>query len=270
MNQIDLLTHSEFAGGDSIFESDGEQQDEQEIHNDGVDLSVNGSDDKFPDESPNEQGEIVSSDEDKVQVRQRSKLKVASKVVRVSSTQKQDDTVDDRSDHFSKFLHLRHDPDYKDFVSEILDESEKKKGKHTSSGSRPNKGGVYSPENIIGRPHRSPIMKSPSDTTIYSPALRRVNKDDVALIEKISKFVESIRIDKRNSNSRTERDLSGHRSLLDTPPSRDRHRIERYEHDNQGDVGSKPRVKTMCVVVKLQDEGTNHVIDPKTGRMQTE
>ena len=40
-----------------------------------------------------------------------------------------------------------------------------------------------------------PLVKSPSDTTIYTPALRKLNNDDISLIEKISNFVESIRLD---------------------------------------------------------------------------
>ena len=39
------------------------------------------------------------------------------------------------------------------------------------------------------------LFKSPSDTMIYSPVLRKMNNDDISLIEKISNFVESIRLD---------------------------------------------------------------------------
>ena len=49
---------------------------------------------------------------------------------------------------------------------------------------------------IVQRPI---LIKSPSDMTIYSPGLRKVsNYDDISIIEKISNFVESIRLDGRN------------------------------------------------------------------------
>ena len=46
------------------------------------------------------------------------------------------------------------------------------------------------------------IVKSPSDTTIYSPGLRKMSNEDISLIEKISNFVESIRLDGKNRVSR--------------------------------------------------------------------
>ena len=49
------------------------------------------------------------------------------------------------------------------------------------------------------------MHKSPSDTTIYSPGLRKANNDD--LIKKTSNFVESIRIDGRKSR-RTSREAT--------------------------------------------------------------
>ena len=45
------------------------------------------------------------------------------------------------------------------------------------------------PETNLVNKIKSPgqmIIKSPSDTTLYSPGLRKANQDDVALIEKIS------------------------------------------------------------------------------------
>ena len=42
------------------------------------------------------------------------------------------------------------------------------------------------------------VVKSPLDMTIYSPGLRKLSNEDVSLIEKISNFVESIRLDGKN------------------------------------------------------------------------
>ena len=56
-----------------------------------------------------------------------------------------------------------------------------------------------------------PLVKSPSDTKIYTPALHKLNNEDISLIEKISNFVESIRLDSRKEmNSR--RDSTPNRS----------------------------------------------------------
>ena len=53
-------------------------------------------------------------------------------------------------------------------------------------------------------PLRPPLIKSPSDTTIYSPGLRKEcsNSDEISIIDKISNFVESIRIDGKKSSQR--------------------------------------------------------------------
>ena len=60
------------------------------------------------------------------------------------------------------------------------------------------------------------IVKSPSDTTIYTPGLRRMSNEEVSLIEKISDFVESIRLDGKNRVSRIQRDLVDHQTKPST------------------------------------------------------
>ena len=51
-------------------------------------------------------------------------------------------------------------------------------------------------------------VKSSSDTTIYSPGLRKVSNEDVSLIERISNFVEGIMLDGKNRVSRHVREDS--------------------------------------------------------------
>ena len=62
LNQIDQLLPHEIAGGDVSSDEEGE------ICNDGVELSINGSelDEEFPEESSGEPGKIIASDEDDV------------------------------------------------------------------------------------------------------------------------------------------------------------------------------------------------------------
>ena len=44
------------------------------------------------------------------------------------------------------------------------------------------------------------LFKSPSDMTLYSPGLRRANSNEINIIDKISNFVENIRLDTNKSN----------------------------------------------------------------------
>ena len=133
----------------------------------------------------------------------------------------------------NKYDHLKHDPEFRHFLSEMLDErdgrgtnsrgptdrldnmAERKgsKGKNTKgmineiiNGHHLNdrsddqklseedvaQGKMANYSNMVKSPN---LVKSPSDTTIYTPGLRRISNEDVSLIEKISNFVESIRLD---------------------------------------------------------------------------
>ena len=129
-----------------------------------------------------------------------------SKVVKVPT--KDTDTKTD------KFSHLHNDPDFKLFLKEMVDEriagSSKEKGRGQSSQSKDRRRGSSSAvrnekgsnldlelsDQIVEKHTLKPsAIKSPSDTTIYSPGLRKMSNEDVSLIKKISQFVESIRID---------------------------------------------------------------------------
>ena len=128
LNRIDKLSSFEISGGDRVFDEDS--PDEAEA--DGVELSVNGSDDEFQEESNLEPGKV--SDEEQPQI---SRPQVASKVVKVpkanrSSKQsdKQGSCSENRSDHFSKFSHLKDDPDFRYFLDEVLDDRENLEATH--------------------------------------------------------------------------------------------------------------------------------------------
>ena len=280
LNSIDTLSAIELADGDHALESD--DNDGGAVNHDGVELSVNGSDeDEFPeaDEADNlEPGEVSSSDDDEnaevVPTRQRPK--VASKVVKVNSVTARNPVVSGtpgNGNKFAKFQHLRDDPDFKSFLSEMLDDKLKAKqpevlpsgsGKpiKVSRGSTNNRSkGICNIGNdgdtnmidtncIIGqskvntpcgqgqsnvhtpcgqdrnRMQMQPIIKSPSDTTIYSPGLRKVN-DDAMLIEKISNFVESICLDsKRSASSKRGTLMSSMLKNNNNTPTQDRRNVE--------------------------------------------
>ena len=69
-NRIDQLSSDEFVGGniDENLNRDCDESSSANISHDGVEISINGSDDKneFPDETAAEPGEISDSDEETI------------------------------------------------------------------------------------------------------------------------------------------------------------------------------------------------------------
>ena len=253
---IDKLASSEIADGDRVLnDSDNIFHDGVEITILGSDIE----DDEFPEtiqqnaenSSPHttedssshmsdsrcEPGELSSSDEGEDTMTHQSppRPKVASKIVNVNKG----------NTRMDKFAHLKNDPDFKDFLKEWVDErvneklprkagessvdnrdNSERRARSKSQGQRKTKGTPIqlSQEAVSPMFNRSntpitPALKSPSDTTIYSPGLRKVNNEDVALIEKISHFVKSIRIDEkreRGFNSNSKRDTPDQHTPLAT------------------------------------------------------
>ena len=137
--------------------TDGNQEDDEVINHDGVELSISGSDFEddatAPDNDDNgdnmvEPGEIESDNEDEDDVQPRRT--VASKVVKVSRTEQnksKEKTLTSSSackaKNFSKFKHLREDPDFRDFLNEMLDDCEsnrKQECQKHDTGSHGNQG----------------------------------------------------------------------------------------------------------------------------------
>ena len=246
LNAIDALTTEEFVSGETVNNGD-------EIDHDGVELSIQGSDidDDLTDDRT-EPGEIGSSDEEVRKSPKQSKQRhntVQSKVVKVGENSRS---------RFNKFSHLRNDPEFKDFLEEIIDNRVEKKNK---AGRKGNANDNLDVENVdvsavcesaivdvanhdnhenqnlenenINTPkneHCRQLIKSLSDTTIYSPALRRASNEDVSLMEKNSNFVESIRLDSRRGQSggqqSRDRDNSNNKPVNLPSPARDVRRVE--------------------------------------------
>ena len=232
-DKIDKLTLNEFVDGEQVL-------DDSDIYNDGVELSIQGSDieEEFPDPQTSggvdenntvsesdenkleEDGEIMSSD-DEVEI---SRGRIASKVVKVNRKNEVE------SNGTQKFDYLRNDPSFREFLKEVIGESkgdgrtdsnksrhlhdspdqhEKIDHVHARNTVRSSKHPNHTPEKTGKGIELSPahlklplLAKSPSDTTIYTPGLRKASIEDVSLIEKISNFVESIRIDERRNAHR--------------------------------------------------------------------
>ena len=252
-NEIDTLTaiyqlsQCEISDGDRVFEE--EEGEINEINHDGVKFMVGGSDDEFAEEEHNsranagpEPGEIPSSDDDDLPAGKFGSI--ASKVVKVN---KQGATT--KATKADKFQHLKDDPDFADFLNNMLDaklaarapadpcsshdkqskqrgsstiRNNAEDGKSRSRGivdiqnvqtdmvSPVNEGVKNTPVQVSARnsPH---VFKSPSDTTIYTPGLRKAcnESEELSLIEKISNFVESIHLDGKRSSSVQQRRGTG-------------------------------------------------------------
>ena len=204
LNEIDRLTSEEISGGDN---------DASDICNYGVELSCEGSDlDEFPDTADNtEPGELSNEEPEPGTSTQGS---VRSKVVKVNKT-----TTNTRSD---KYAHLRHDPEFHQFLDEMLDvrmnrkqdfdsgdaehHRHQRRNMSTSGKQQPlmnGRSGEFvenktTPQQLGGNVNtqNQRNFKSLLDTTIYSPGLMCANKEE-SIIDKISNFVEGIRIDSR-------------------------------------------------------------------------
>ena len=245
-NVIDTQTNTEISEGNAVATPG------RPVEHDGVELSVNGSDlDEFSDEEimtvdtvdslnnqnsqRNEQqgepGEILSSGED-----DEHPIQGRTSLLRRLAASKTTKNAKQPSSRMEKFKHLRHDPDFNEFLDQVLDKklSEKKgKGMNTDNANQNATIRARTVNNII---------KSPSDTTLYTPALKRGDmtqlENGINAIEKISNFVESIRIDGNSGRSddrdkrRTDDRLNSKRRLTETPSTSGRqHPAKQSFHD---------------------------------------
>ena len=92
--------------------------------------------------------------------------------------------------------------------------------------------------NEINNTRNSPInqintVKSPSDTTVYAPALRRMaeNHNSQQLMDKISNFVESIRLDvsEKQRNTQESTPVAGPSSQQAQQPTYQEHEPTKQE-----------------------------------------
>ena len=265
LNKIDTLTSNEILDGNEAAEEGSERDMQpQEANHDGIEISIHGSDDEFTEEDTaldgTEPGELSSSDDESDQRFDQGKYgktnRVASKVVKVNQRADNNNEQSHQS-RLSKFQHLKDDPDFKLFLNEVVDE--RMAGRRRSSDSRKRKSSkAKGTEEYVDETHGNEInhhdnhhvnmVKSPSDTTIYSPGLRKASREDVALIEKISNFVESIRIDDRK-NQRTK--LKTHSRDRSRTPVRhqvqDSRRIEARDVTHSDEVRSPGSISARSI-----------------------
>ena len=84
------------------------------------------------------------------------------------------------------------------------------------------------------------LVKSPSDTTIYTPGLRKISDQrnaENSIIDRISDFVENIRIGtKAASNSRPRREQSVTPTSSTVKSTEDRRRVEKRHRHSGGSI----------------------------------
>ena len=106
------------------------------------------------------------------------------------------------------------------------------------------------------------VFKSPSDTTIYSPVLRKVFNKDVSLIEKISNFVESIRIDTCRDRTRDIPDIPTTPAIKTTG---DKTQVTLGEMlNNSSDETFASDTSTPCQDVRCVEHGSTSRISKST------
>ena len=228
-----------------LEQSDVEDQNIEKIahKHDDLNLSVDvpPSEDEFQEEE-NEQSKVSTSDED---LTDHNEAYNASNDVDLSneagsnSEGQMDEDLDDRDEVIlNKRVNkaqLLSDPEVQDMIGQLVkrqvdEELKVKRNRETKrSRKRPRRqydsseSGGSDNEGMTSQNNRD-MIKSPSDTTVYIPALAKANKDRSSdVIDRISNFVEKVRLDTSKRGSRHQSEESS--SVYDTSPRcrRERH-----------------------------------------------
>ena len=233
-DHIDLQTNSEIVGGDTVALGRP-----QLVDHDGVELSINGSDlDEFSDEENRVENETLGNSNDQQSTGEPGEILSSGEEDAVSSVTKiVPPKVVSKTNRMDKFSHLKDDPDFNKFLDQMLDRkiSDKtenfgrKKGMDNKNQNATVGAGMINfvnkqNDNVVHNRMGHNLVKSPSDTTLYTPGLKRVSADnpsDINAIEKISNFVENIRIGSGGSGVMTKRriETNNRMPLTETPPA---------------------------------------------------
>ena len=160
--------------------TDEAEEPEEPVPFDGVQVTVPPSEDDFESEVESEE------EDDEVQFTQRQR-RSSQESGETSTRTKHDERHDIRNQ-------LLRDPKFKSVIDELVDEKVKAAKGRTSVYNTPGKSNKIT----------TPMVKSPSDTTIYSPALKQVAESDL-VIDRISDFVENMQLQTRGGSSRDRR-----------------------------------------------------------------
>ena len=201
-------------------EEDEKEEDEEGIEHDGVDIeaSIRTSDEEYRDTDEEEEDD---DDAETIPETPTSSPPDRRVVKRKRPKQKVFETEDEESDQEVSFADkkqqwrnkMKRDPHLRQLINELVDEKIEeeptprvKKGKISKSTDKKSKRGKI-PNSFEGEN----ILKSPSDTTLYTPVLKRGKKAN-NLIDRISDFVESIRLETESEDSRRRRSRDSQRA----------------------------------------------------------
>ena len=191
----------------------------KEIEHDGVVCTVNSSDDDLSDLS--ETDERV---EDELPGSSYSSEGEESSSTSGSSTHSMEEEEDDEQIRHK----LQNDPNYRLIMDSLLAEK-MKRSKHKKHGPKRLSHGKrafvildreqHNQFNPINRARRSPMIKSPSDSTLYTPALKLRQRDTVQnvggqenIVDQVSSFVDKMRLQASQRDRESSR--SSHRNLV--------------------------------------------------------
>ena len=281
---------------------------------DGVDVDVNPSDDDYQEVDPEQdesQDSNDSTDSDNDQTDQRSVKSVQSNNSMNSSN---DDEIFFKDNLTNKFNSSsqdrrrlpvqqqaeldRNDPRVQKLLRELMDEQKANEATHLNKTDRGKiktsetplrKGTKISARGI--RDNEGTILKSPSDTTIYAPALNKVtsnnnspimiakqhinrDKNDNGLIDQISDFVEKVRIEtSRSTKNDTSRSASKSQPIYgEEEPSTSSSSHTRKDNsrvcDEEGNTQQHPRERSLSRVDRmvLEAEKFKAAIIPPKGK----
>ena len=175
---------------------------EEEVDNDGVNFrvrkgednfgdSVGSSDSEVDDQSEEEEGEITPPSTPRRKTSKKRTVKRLIQPVQAPSTFTQ-----------AEFLKWKDDPNFKQFVSLMVEEKLQQEKVNDEAERRgkicDKQTGKRNINATVVKDDSNPI-KSPSDSTLYTPALKKGKQAD-NLINKISAFVENIRLETKEAS----------------------------------------------------------------------
>ena len=198
-----------------------------EIEHDGVEVAVQSSDDEFRDEEGlnSSQNDASSSDE----------------------SEDEEVTLNTNKD---KLQELKNDPQFAKYIEQLVEQKVQETTGVNKKGKKANdKGNGNDANDKLVTPLRKtnvscklPGVKSPSDSTLYTPALKRVSETRQAndMLNRITTFVEGIRLE---STGGTSKDHTPTREVRDTDVAAgDRREVVHREISDAEQDDIEPRI----------------------------
>ena len=181
------------------------------IDHDGIELSVSPSQDDFRDPNPNRNTETAMQNSDITEVSEEeqedSSSSEESSEGEITDSEDESSSDDEAEAVYQMMKKVKKDPKMRMAIDVLVQEKLKKAGKKKRKTGKVTKGNAKINDKVSK--FKPNTIKSPSDSTLYTPALKRApivpidNQDNV--INKISQFVENIRMDSEKNEHKHRR-----------------------------------------------------------------